>query len=95
MTLSYPTSLQGADIVCFDMKFLTPTQMEALQWLIDDDPDLICGGAKGPKGYAVIVASSSMLSTRPIPRDWPPDRPEPHMFELYTRLTGWKPIMSV
>jgi len=90
-----PTALQDCDIVCFDGKSLTPTQMEALVRFINDDPHLVCGGADGPKGIAAIIASSSMLSTRLIPPDWPPDRPEPHMFELMTRLTGWQPSMSV
>lgn len=53
------------EILCFDMRFLTPKQMDALFRFIDDDPDLGHGWSNGPQGTAVIVASESMMSAMP------------------------------
>jgi hypothetical protein len=53
------------EILCFDLKYLSPRQKEALYRLIDDDQDLVHGWVNGPRGTAVTVASRSMISAMP------------------------------
>jgi hypothetical protein len=53
------------EILCFDLRYLSPRQKEALYRLIDDDPDLTNGSLNGPKGTFMTVASKSMTSALP------------------------------
>jgi hypothetical protein len=53
-----------ADFLCFDLKNLSPRQLEALFRLIDDDPDLDLGWSGG-RCDIISVASKSMTSAMP------------------------------
>jgi hypothetical protein len=69
------------EVLCFDMKFLTPAQTEAVCRLIDDDPDLSFSWGHGRCGV-VTVASRSMISAMPG------DQWEQHWMNLTMRLSS-------
>jgi hypothetical protein len=54
-----------ADVLCFDLKSLSPRQMEALSRLIDEDLDLDHTWMNGPGGTAITVVSKSGTSKMP------------------------------
>jgi hypothetical protein len=74
------TAFPKPELLCFDLKYLSPKQKEALYRLIDDDQDLVHGCVNSDKGAAVTVASKSMISAMS------PDQYLDREINLITRL---------